>query len=298
MMCLMNPFDTPPSGDPLSFEPPAAPSGDGPGRGRMVLVAVLTAGLIGGGVAAVSQFASADQPELGVAAPDEPTDETIPPVDDGTEGEDPADPADRSGGEIVIDLGEGDPIVIDLGEVEGDLRRLSECVGLPMLDDLEFGEFEAGELPDFEEFLDDLPFDLDVLEDLEGELAGEFGEFGMFEADGGSVTVTGPDGVSIIDLGENGSVTVSKAGGEITVETDGDATVSDLEDLFGDVGAIFDGEFEGQLDELLDGQLGELLDEEQLDEFLESLPAMDELPEFEPIDPDAVQSCLDEVLGN
>ena len=58
----------------------------------------------------------------------------------------------------------------------------------------------------------------------------------MFEADGGSVTVAGPDGVSIIDLGENGSVTVTKAGGEITVETDGDATVSDLEDLFGDFG--------------------------------------------------------------
>ena len=36
---------------------------------------------------------------------------------------------------------------------------------------------------------------------------------------------------------------------------------------------------------------------EIVDEFLESLPAFDELPEFESIDPDAVQSCLDEVLG-
>ena len=297
MMDAMNPFDTPPSGAPLSYEPPAEPSGGGPGRGRMVLVAVLTAGLIGGGVAAVSQFASADEPELGVAAPDEPTDETIPPVDDEGDVDDPAEPADPSGGEIVIDLGEGEPIVIDLGEVEGDLQRLSDCVGLPMLGEFEFGEFEAGELPDFEEFLDDLPFDLEALEDLEGELAGEFGEFGMFEADGGSVTVAGPDGVSIIDLGENGSVTVSKAGGEITVETDGDAPVSELEDLFGEFGAIFDDEFDGQLDELLDGQLGELFDEGQLDEFLESLPAMEELPEFEPIDPAAVQSCLDEVLG-
>jgi len=290
----MNPFDTPPSGDPFSFDPPASPSGDGPGRGRLVLVAVLTAGLIGGGVAAVSQFASADEPELGIAAPGEPGDETIPPVDDGDDVGEPA----GSEGEIVIDLGEGEPIVIDLGDVEGDLQRLSECVGLPMLDEFEFGEFELGELPELDEFLEALPFDLEALEDLEGELAGELGDLGMSGVGDGSVTVAGPDGVSVIDLGENGSVRVSKADGEITVETDGDATVSELEDLFGDFGAIFDGAFEGELDQLFEGPLGELFDEEQLDEFLGSLPAMEDLPEFESIDPDAVQSCLDEVLGN
>ncbi len=286
MMIDMNPFDTPPSGDPISLDPPAAPSGDGPGRGRLVLVAVLTAGLIGGGIAGVSQLASADQPDLVAAAPDEPTDETVPPAAD-DESDEPSDPAEpeappAADGQIVIDLGEGDPIVIDLGEVEGDLQRLSECIGFPMFDGGEIapGDWDLGELPDIDQLLEDLPFDLDALEDLEGELAGEFGVFD----DGGSVTVAGPDGVSVVDLGENGSVTVTKADGEITVETEGDATVSDLEDLFGEFGTIFEGEF------------GQLFDDEQMDEFLESLPALDELPEFEPIDPDAVQSCLDDVL--
>ncbi len=292
----MNPFDTPPSGDPLSFDPPSTPSDSGPGRGRMVLVAVLTAGLIGGGIAGISQLAAADRPELGVAAPDEPTDDTVPPVDD-DEAEpepdtptDPAEPTGESDAQVVLDLGEGEPIVIDLSDVEGDIERLTECIGLPPFGagDFQIGEFEPGELPNLDEFLEGLPFDLEAFEDLEGELFGEFGDFGTFEADDGSVTVVGPDGVSVVDLGENGSVTVTKADGEITVETDGDATVSDLDDLFGEFGSIFDGEF--------DGELGGLFDEQQIDEFLESLPQFDELPEFESIDPDQVQSCLDEVL--
>ncbi|MFW2336087.1 hypothetical protein [Ilumatobacter sp.] len=294
----MNPFDTPPTGDPLSFEPPA-PERSGPGRGRMALVAVLTAGLIGGGIAAVSQFASADEPDLAAAAPDEPTDETIPPVDDEDDDTDeptePTEPAGESEGRIVIDHGDGEPIVIDLGDVEGDLERLSECIGLPMFDagEFEFGEWEPGELPNFEEFFEDLPFDLEALDDLEGEF-GEFGgEFGVFDDDG-SVTVAGPDGVSVIDLGENGSVTVTKADGEISVETDGDATVTELEEMFG--------EFEGMLDELFadgefEGMLDELFDEGEFDEFLESLPNIEE-GAVEPVDPEAVQTCLDEVLGN
>ena len=289
MMQAMNPFDTPPSGDPLSHEPPTSSERSGPGRGRMVLVAVLTAGLIGGGVAAVSQFASADEPGLG-AAPDEPADETIPPADDDTDPEEPAE----SDGDIIIDLGEGEPIVIDLGDVEGDLERLSECVGLPMFDvgEFEMGAWEPGELPNFEEFFENLPFDLEALEDLEGQFGG-FDEFGVFEDDG-SVTVAGPDGVSVIDLGENGSVTVTKSDGEISVETGGDATVTELEELAG--------EFEGMLDDFFadgefEGMLDDLFDEGQIDEFLESLPNV-EAGEFEPIDPEAVQSCLDEVLGN
>jgi len=300
MMVGMNPFDAPPSGDPLSFEPPSAPESSGPGRGRMVLVAVLTAGLIGGGVAAVSQFASADQPDLAVAAPDEPSDETIPPVDDEEKGDtdEPAEPTGESEGQIVIDHGDGEPIVIDLGDVEGDLARLSECVGLPMFGagEFEFGEWEPGELPNFEEFFEDLPFDLEALEDLEGQFGqfDESGEFGMFE-DGGSVTVAGPDGVSVIDLGENGSVTVTKADGEISVETDGDATVTDLEEVFGG--------FEGMIDEMFadggfEGMIDEMFADGEFDEFLETLPDLEELSELESIDPEAVQSCLDEVLGN
>jgi hypothetical protein len=156
--------------------------------------------------------------------------------------------------------------------------------------EFEFGEWEPGELPNFEEFFEDLPFDLDALDDLEGEFGGEFGVFD----DDGSVTVVGPDGVSVIDLGENGSVTVTKADGEISVETDGDATVTELEEMFG--------EFEGKLDELFadgefEGMLDELFDEGEFDEFLESLPNIEE-GAVEPVDPEAVQTCLDEVLGN
>lgn len=298
----MNPFEQPPVGAPVSVEPPVPSSG--PRRGRMALVVVLTAGLIGGGIAGVSQLASADRPELAVSATDDPADETIPPVDDETD--DPAAPGEpdepafpiETDGEIVFDTGDGDPIVIDLGDfASGDLGELSECLGLPLLDfDFEFGDWEPGEwepgefpIGDLDEFLedlpfDDLPFDLDALEEWEP------GEFGAFDLDG-SVTVTGPDGVSVVDLGENGSVTITKQDGDVTISTEGDATVSEIEDLFGDFGGIFDGEFE----------FGEF-DEGAFDEFLETLPnfderafpTLDELPDFEPIDPDAVESCLDE----
>ena len=40
------------------------------------------------------------------------------------------------------------------------------------------------------------------------------------------VVVTGPDGVSVVDFGEgDGSVTITKSGDAITVESDGDVTV-------------------------------------------------------------------------
>lgn len=294
MMAPMNPFDAPPSGNPVSLDSPA-PTPDRRGRGRMALVAVLTAGLIGGGIAGISQLASADRPDLASTAPDEPTDETVPPADDSSDDSDTApptdapEPPDGTDGEIVLDTGDGDPIVIDLGEFdEADIERLTECIGLPMFDFGEFdpGEWAPGELPNLDEFFEDLPFDMKALEDLEGQWVGELG--GAFGADGGSVTVAGPDGVSVVDLGENGSVTVTRENGEITVETSGDATVSELTDLFGDFGAVFEGAF----------------DDQAFDEFLESLPALDELPsigelpDFEPIDADAVRACIDEVTGN
>ncbi len=301
-MVPMNPFDLPPLGDPVSFDPPQ-PSG--PRRGRTALVAVLTAGLIGGGIAGISQLASADRADLAVTAtatPDEPNDDTAPPAttapsDDDVDGEEPTSDEPESSestldtsGQIVLDDGDGDPIVIDLGDLgDGDFGKLTECLGFPMFDfDIDVGGFEPGDwqpgdLPNLDEFLGDLPFDL-------GEFDGDWGG-GVFDPDGGSVTVTGPDGVSVVDLGENGSVTITKENGEVTISTDGDATVGDLTEVFGDFGTVFE---------------GGVFDEEALDEFLDSLPdlgdqafpAPGDLPDFEPVDPDAVQACLDEALGN
>ena len=282
----MNPFDSPPTGSPVDAPQPAAA---GPSRRRLALVAVLTAGLIGGGIAGISQLASADRPDLAAQATEEPTD-TVPPVDDNVPLNDESDDRTESppvpdepgvDGEIVLDTGGGDPIVIDLGDADVDtIKRLSECIGLPQFDfdsDVALGEWDSDEFSlELDEFFDGLPFDL---EDFDA----EFGDFGMFDGEG-SVTVAGPDGVSVVDLGENGSVTVTKDGDDVTISTDGDATVSDVSDLFGDFDTIFERD-------------GTPFGDDRFDELLETLPAFDELPGIEPIDPDALRSCVDEVLG-
>ncbi len=251
----------------------------------------------------MSQLASADRADLAVGATDEPSDETVPPVDDEASDESSDAPEDDStsdetgepddtdepgdtDGRIVIDTGDGEPIEIDLGDIEGEVGRLTECIGVPMFD-LDVGGREPGEfgefpIDDLEEFLDGLPFDLETLDD------GEWGslDFGQFGVDGDSVTVAGPDGVSVVDLGENGSVTVTKDGGDLTISTGGDATVSELDELFGDFGG----------DMGLDGLFDELF--ESLPNLDESgFPDLDELPAIESLDPDAVQRCLDDVLG-
>ena len=301
----MNPFDLPPAGAPVSADSPDPahdPAHDlAPGRrrGRTALVAVLTLGLVGGGVAGVSQFASADRPQLSRSPGAEPFDDTVDPADDESTDDESTDDEstdDESGeesgqrsdersderegpsgddddgatqedseatgdGRIVIDAGDGESVVIDLGDL--DMGELTECIGLPLLDvDRRFGEFtpgdrRPGDVPlDLDELLRDLPLD---------------GGAGL---DGGSVTVVGPDGVSVVDLGENGSVTVATDDGELSVTTEGDASVSELDDLLGELGAIFE-------------RGPALFDEEQ----------MGELPTIEPFDPDAIRSCIDRVLG-
>lgn len=292
----MSPFDLPPAGSPVSLPEPGA---DDPrrGRGRTALVALLAIGLVGGGIAGVSQLASADEPELSAAAPDDGDEGDAPaqPVDDGDETPAPPpvpedEPVDIDG-QIVIDTGDGDPVVIDLGDIE--FGRLQECFGLPALPfdpdaDLgEWSEWEPGTGPfgDLDELFGD-----EFFENLPA-----FDEFPML--DGGSVTVTGPDGTSIVDLGENGSVTITKDGDEIVVETDGDATVEQLDEMFGEFGTLFDEEFAGDLDVLLDDLLGEF-DGGLLDELLgEGFPAVDEMPEFELFDAEGAEQCVDEALG-
>ena len=52
--------------------------------------------------------------------------------------------------------------------------------------------------------------------------------------DGDDITIAGPDGVSILDFGDgDGSVTITKQDGEITISPEGDVQVNDLADVFG-----------------------------------------------------------------
>ena len=286
----MNPFEMPPSGSPVSFDTPAenpgAPPPAGRNRGRMALVAVVTAGLVGGGLVGVSALASADRPEAEDAVstapgavPDDTTSEdsstvdTAPddtaPVDSdgdsGTEGEDEPTDAPWVSGKIELDLGDGDPIVIDLDELDEDaVRQLTECIGLPSLD-FSLDRPVSPRMPN----LDDVFEQFEWPEDLDD----------LHVVDRGRVTVTGPGGVSVVDLGEGGSVTITKDDDGISVETSGDATVSELDDLLGDLGKRFDAEFPGDFGGVF-----------------ERIPG--ELPEFEPIDADAVEVCIDETFGD
>jgi hypothetical protein len=288
MMSNMNPFDQPPTEPPVSLDPPsvAGRSGaDGPRRGRMALAALAAAGLVGGGIVVAGQFASADeQPSLGAAAVDEPApDETddVPTVNDNDADEDDTESDGEIGdmptidGEIVIDDGDGDPFVLDLGE-------LGECIGPilrggPMFDP-DGGWDGEGRSPlpfddefhqRMEEFLEDLPWD-------------ELGDFGIdddgvriFGSGGSMITVVGPDGVEVIDLGDgDATVTIEQTDGELTIETEGDATVSELPDigeLLPDLGEMDLGELD--LGELEDRDLSGLL----------------------PFDLDEIESCLDDL---
>lgn len=240
----------------------------------MALAALAAAGLVGGGIVVAGQFVSADRPTLdAVGTIDDP--EPGAPADEQRD-EQADDQADeqRDGlpsieGEIVIDDGDGDPLVLDLGP-------LAECLGPilrggPLFDldlDLEWdGEWDGEGRPPspfdeefhrrMEEFLDDLPPDgLDELDDGAR----------IFGSGGSTITVVGPDGVQVIDLGEgDATVTIEQTDGELTVETEGDATVGELPDL------------------------GELLPE--LDAELDPDVWRDRLP----LDPDAIGSCLDDL---
>jgi len=278
MMARMNPFDQPPTEPPVSFDPPSAtPSGGGPRRGRMAWAALAAAGLVGGGIVVAGQLASADDSVPDVAeqpAEEEQTgDEQT--GDEQTGDEDAGRPS--IDGEIVLDDGDGDPLVIDLGAIGECLGPIFESgplfdggpmsewdgEGMPPLDELPFPpEFEQR----MEEFLDDLSID-----DLEGLDDG----VRIFGSGGSTVTVVGPDGVEVIDLGEgDATITIEQSGGELTIETEGDATVAELPDF---------GQFLPELGESGSGELdlGEL-DPEQWS---------DQLP-FELGD---IESCLDDL---
>ena len=298
MMFAMNPFEQPPTGTPVSLDPPGAAGHgghDGPRRGRMAIAALAAAGLVGGGIVVAGQFASADRPTFDASAAvdepvDEPTDDDAPPSD----GESAPDPDGEPGtpsieGEIVIDDGDGDPFVLDLGELGG----LGECIGPILGGGLSFdfdaewdGEWDGGEgdgerrppLPfddefqqRMEEFLDGLPWD--ELGDLDHDLHDD--GVRIFGSGGSTITVVGPDGIEVIDLGDgDATVTIEQRDGELSVETEGDATVNELPDL---------GELLPELGELDPGELdpGELDSGEWRDHM--------------PFDLDELESCLDEL---
>ena len=107
----------------------------------------------------------------------------------------------------MIDFGDGDPIVIDLGDL-GDLGSLAG------------GNGDLGDLGTIEQCIGDLPFDLNF--------DGGPGGLDVFGS-GGQITVTGPNGLSVLEFGEgDGSVTITKKDGEITISSEGDVRENDL----------------------------------------------------------------------
>jgi hypothetical protein len=158
----------------------------------MAAVALTSAGLVAGGVVVVSQLASAGEPSIVPgAAPGATPDTTTPDATTDTTPPPTTEPSHDGpvlDGQITIDIGNGEPITIDLGEI-------GECIDVPIF---EPGQRGWPELPHI------------------GRLPGPRGD---------QVVVAGPDGVSVLDFGEgDGSVTITKTGDDITVESDGDVT--------------------------------------------------------------------------
>ena len=311
---MEQPFAAPDPSTQIPSSPPGATSPPpGPRRGRMAAATVAAAGLIGVGVVGVTQLASADDSDASTAEPSQlaavgaATEETATSDEITSDGDTTSDVGGERGpsidGEIVIDLGDGDPVTIDLGDLDADaLEAFRECVGIPDIDagelpgavgDLDLGQIDellGGLDVDLEEWLDGL--DQLELPDVAGRLDGDL----FMAPDGTHITVLGPDGVQIIDLGEgDASVTITQNDGQIEITTDGEATVTEPGDLFSD---FMDGlpELDGDID--LPGLLEEFpLDLENLPFDLDSLPDLGEfeLPAIDLPSADQLQSCLDQL---
>lgn len=91
------------------------------------------------------------------------------------------------------------------------------------------------------------------------------------DKDGVEVSVTGPDGFSIVRLGD-GSVTVTRSGDDMTITTTGDATVMDIKDLktaWQTEAAVWQSAFESCKDRLPEGfrDWGKWLGEYDFEDF-------------------------------
>jgi hypothetical protein len=263
---------------PVDVEPAAGASRR---RGRLALVALVGAGLGAGALVTGSVLVSADDDpgfELATAPPDDGTDDTGDDTGgdtgDGTGGDTSADTlggvASCLAGELGIEPPTGTwlPDLDALAELSGaELQAAWEsCAGdLGTVFDGTFGDemfdgtfgdevFDGevfdemfGELP----ALDDLP-PLDELaacvEPIVGDVTAGWGELVP------DVVVVGPDGPTLWSFGDgDGTVTITRSGGEVTVESSGDVTETAPEEA-----AV---EAEGALDDLLGDVLGEGLDE-------------------------------------
>jgi hypothetical protein len=185
------------------------------------VVVAASVALVGAGVLAIAAFASNDDSPTANAAqeqgttPPTPAPQTAPPTVAPQTTPATTAPADQSPddgdltGKIVIQIGDGDPIVIDLN----DLGALSG------------GSGGHGDLGDIEQCIGDLPFNID-LNAAPGH--GGLPSFDVF-GNGDTVTVTGPNGVSLLTFGDgDGSITITKHDGEISISSDGDVQQSDL----------------------------------------------------------------------
>ena len=283
----MNPFDQAPTFPPVPFDPPNPLIQPAPRRGRMVLAALAAAGLMGVGLVGVSQFASADRPEI------DPNDSgevlaTPGPDDSDDVGDETGDDAPQVDGQIVIDTGDGEPIVIDLegGTVNGQpFDQIAECIGLPPFGEGRMFDLEPGELEGMFEQFEGMFEDFGDFRQF-GHL-GEHGGLGPFGTGGTHITVMGPDGLTVIDLGDgDGSVTITQRDGELTIVSDGDATVKEIEDL---LGAIEFPDLESSDLEAFDFE--QMFDDFPLDRFERMLP--DDFEGFDFELPADIQSCLD-----
>jgi hypothetical protein len=213
----MSPFDLPPSTPAVSFDPPSQKT---PGRrstGRTVTVVATCVALIAAGVLAIALFSSDSHHDVANAAQESgttpPTPPTAPaPATAAVPAAPPSSvPADTQpplvttdpNGKIVIQIGDGPPIVIDLGAL-GALGNL----GAPG---------SAGDLGKIEQCVGKLPFDLHI-DGVPG-----------LNVDANDMTITGPNGISVLHFGDgDGSVTITKKNGNITISSAGDVEVNDL----------------------------------------------------------------------
>ena len=133
-------------------------------------------------------------------------------------------PASSGDDQIVIRIGDEAPIVIDLGDLGlppelGDLSELGELGDLGDLEDLDFEQVQkclGGSL-----------LDLDL-----GAVPGSLPPLGGLDLFGDDVTLAGPDGVSVLDFGEgDGSVTITRENGELTITSEGDVDVQQLDEI-------------------------------------------------------------------
>ena len=199
-------FPPPNADQQLNPIPSPSPSTAPPGRSprRTASIVALTSGLLVGGVLVGSQFVSANTPSVGDDTTEPKTDDTIEPDADDTADLDKADWMNLGG---LFDL---DP------EVKAQFDEFEACIS-EQLGDLDvFGGVdvsgETGVIPSLEDLKD---FDFDKLED--------------FKIPSG-VFVEAGDDTGFYEFGDgNGTITITKSGDDIRVNSDGDVSVQTFE---------------------------------------------------------------------